>query len=124
MMNYCILTKNYKEPQFNISEISKQKDVTKEFATQLYHDSLICLDYKDVVAEESNSKYFVIEILDVNKDDTILITMYPPKHYIDYNNHLADTYSQVRYYVAKQNRRKSDGTINTSVTPSSTNNIN
>lgn len=110
--------------KFNISEISKQKDVTKEFSTQLYHDSLICLDYKDVVPEEQGKpKHFIIEILDVNKDDTILITMYPPQHYIDYNNHLADTYSQVRYYVAKKNRRNIDGTIDKTITPSGTNNI-
>ena len=96
--------------KFNISEISKQKDVTKEFSTQLYHDSLICLDYKDV-NEEDGSKYFVIQILGVNKDDTIVITMYPPQHYIDYNNHLADTYSQVRYYVAKSGSNQS-GTHN------------
>ena len=79
----------------------------KKFKTEVYHDALICLDYVGPNTSE-DPDYFEITLENVNKGDTILITMYPPQHYVDYNNHLSDTYSQVTYYVAKKDGLRGD----------------
>ena len=79
----------------------------EKFKTEFYHDALICLDYVGP-NKSGDPDYFEITLENVNKGDTILITMYPPQHYVDYNNHLSDTYSQVTYHVAKKDGLRGD----------------
>lgn len=111
------------EASFNAPIIATKdkRTIDNKFKVEAYNDSLICLDYVGP-NKSGDPDYFEITLNNVDKGDSILITMYKPQHYIDYNNHLSDTYYQVRYYVATVDRRDDNGNIN-DTTPSSTVNI-
>lgn len=112
------------EASFNAPIIATKdkRTIDNKFKVEAYNDSLICLDYVGL-NKLGDPDYFEITLNNVDKGDSILITMYKPQHYIDYNNHLSDTYYQVKYYVATVDRRDKAGNIKDTVTPSSTANI-